>query len=51
MTEGEDGGGFACTWGPVEEQMGEVSSLEGAAQNLRGMRLSCYVVERLWAAD
>ena len=48
--EGEDGGGFACAWWAVEEHVGEVGGLEGAAEDGDGVVLGGDIVEGLGAA-
>ena len=49
LCECEDGGGFAGSWGAVEEHVGEVGGLEGAREDLNGVVLGCDFGESLWA--
>ena len=45
LGEGQYGGGFAGTWGPVEEEVGKVGCGESALEEVCGMRLGGYVCE------
>jgi len=48
--EGQDGGGFAGAGGAVEEEVGEVGGVQGALEEVGGVRLGGYVGEGFGAA-